>query len=141
MTKHRCLGLLLIIILAGISLTACNSTQTDLTGPDWVLESYGPADALKPVITTTKVTARIDLKTGQISGSGGCNHYGAKIKVTGNRLSVSNLSSTAMGCLAEGVGDQETAFLKLLQDAADYQINNHKLTINCGSGILVFKAQ
>ena len=61
-----------------------------------------------------------------------------------NRLSVSNVFSTEMGCLEPtGILEQETAYLTALSAAATYQITADRLEMfdETGDQVLVFVVQ
>jgi heat shock protein HslJ len=129
--------LLPVLLLAG--LTACASNQNRLAGPTWILESYNLNGVEQQAVPDSRATAVFDIERGQVSGSGGCNAYSAKLEVTGSEISLSDLISTKMACRPP-LGTQETAFFNLLRTAQSYQVNGDTLTLTCESGQLVFSA-
>jgi putative lipoprotein len=71
---------------------------------------------------------------GQVSGSGGCNSYGGKYEVHGNKLTTSEIVSTMMACADQSTMDQEAAFLGALGRAETFKITNDKLEIATSDG-------
>lgn len=130
--------LMLLIFVISFSVLGCGST-VKLEGTAWVLESYGERGNLKAVLADTEITATFKSDEQQVTGSGGCNSYGGTYELAGNNLSIPEpLISTMMSC-GEEKDRQEQQFYDALQSAESYGIENGKLTINCGSNILVFK--
>ena len=120
--------LLILTAAGGLALTACGGGGASLDGTSWVLTDLNGS---APVAGRT-VTA--DFADGQVGGDAGCNSYGGSYNTTGNRLSTSDLFSTLMACPEQGVMDQESAYLKLLGDAASYQVNGSQLVITTSGG-------
>ena len=128
----------LIILIITALLVGCGK-NTGLEDTEWVLESYGLQSNLKAVLPATEVTATFDSINGQVSGSGGCNGYGGRYELSGNRLSIPEpLIHTEMSC-GEDRDQQEREFFMALQSAESYLIVEKSLTINCGDKILVFR--
>ena len=73
-----------------------------------------------------------------VHGSGGCNNFNGTYAVAGDSLTLGPLASTMMFCgEEEGVMDQESAFLSLLQSAAGYSFEGSELHILDGEGRVV----
>ena len=119
------------------------SSQTDaLENTTWVLQSYGEPGNLKAVLEGIEITATFESTEGRVSGSAGCNTYSGDYHISDSKLSIPLIVSTEIGCLEpEGIMEQELQYLKALQAAESYQIQDEKLEINCGAQILVFAAQ
>jgi heat shock protein HslJ len=109
-----------------------------LVGPTWRLSSLGG----RPAVPGTRVTA-VFADSGQVVGSAGCNQYFGGAAATGARLAVGLLGSTRMYCGADGVMDQESAYLAALQGATTFQITGAQLRLASTSGVttLVFDAE
>ena len=127
---------LLVLIPFGIGLLLAPHTPT-LKNTAWELESLS-GDG---ILAGTTIT--IEFPDDQVAGSAGCNYYGGTYQAKSKDLSVTNLFSTEMACLEEGVMDQETQYLKAVQAAASYQITADRLEIfdEAGTQILVFVTQ
>jgi heat shock protein HslJ len=123
----------------GTETPAANETLTPigdnpLSNTNWMLVSFGAENAETPVIEGTEVTLVFNefFKAG---GFGGCNTFNAEYEVTGdNGLSIDGLFATEIGCMAEGVMDQEIAYLEALRAAENYEISGDQLTIWYGEG-------
>lgn len=132
-------------LLAGLLLlAACAQSPAgqDLIGTSWVLVSLDGNPQIGKDIGGQAVTLSFDTST-QAGGSGGCNSFGAKYDAdpsTGS-ISFSEIVSTLMACLEQGVGNIESAYLAAL-DAADHyrtDIGAQTLTITGGGHTLVFE--
>lgn len=109
------------------------SRLATLTRASWKLVAYGTVDAPTAVIEGSSITLTFD-KDGRISGSAGCNTYGAGYSTEGSTLQISAAMSTMMACLQEGVMEQESAFLLALQAATSYRLDGSSLFINYEEG-------
>ncbi len=138
-----------ILMVAVLLLDACGPATTTTPTPTatpkpiptlenttWVLQSYGQTGNLKSVLTGT-VTAVFDNANGQVTGFTGVNRYGGGYELKDNKLSIQGLTLTAL-LGPQPLLDQETEFLKLLQAAESYQIEDSQLQINCGQQVLIF---
>ena len=65
---------------------------------------------------------------GRVSGRGSCNQFSGPVTVTGSEISFGPLVSTMMAC-AEVVRNQETRYLKALQDAERFALEGPYLLI------------
>lgn len=118
---------------------AASAGGSDLIGTQWILTTLNGA----PLVAGTTVTAQFD-DQGRISGTGGCNSYSGSYTVDGSALTIGpNLISTMMACVAEGVMEQEAAYLAALPTVASYAVDGDTLTLSGadGSAVLVFQAQ
>lgn len=125
-----------ILALAALASGAAVSAQAqdDLRGTAWQLVSLGGTD----VIEGTTITLSFD-NEGRVSGSAGCNSYGATYTAAEGVLSVEMPFSTLMACMEPGVMEQEQAYLAALEAAARYTIADHQLVITGAEGVqLVF---
>lgn len=136
-------GILLIVLTAALILafTGCNGSSSDiLEDTKWILDSYGDRNNPQEVIEGTEITATFNSKDNQVNGSAGCNRYFGDYEIK-DGLSVGMLANTEMWCgEPEGRMDQETEYLKILQAAEGYTINNGTLTIDCGDNVLIYTA-
>jgi len=130
------------VILAGACTQAEPAQTSDLEGTTWILEQYGEKAAPKAVIDGTRITATFESSEGQVRGSAGCNQYFGDYEVSNGQLSVYGVGSTEMACMdPEGIMEQEQQYLKILQSAKSFKIENRKLLIDCGDSELVFIAR
>ena len=117
-----------LIILALILLPACTSSDSvSLEGTSWRLVTLGN---LQPVEGST---ITISFEDGQVSGSSGCNSYGGEYQVIGEKLEIGVLMSTLMACADPAMMDQESSYMKMLENAQNVKVVNNQLQI-FGSG-------
>lgn len=99
---------------------------------------------LPPVSSgATPVTA--EFSGGRLSGSGGCNRYITSYQTTGTQLAVGGtFASTRMAC-PEPIMELESRYLKALQGAQNYTIDQQELQITYKTteetGVLRFVAE
>ena len=135
-TMGLCAGLLFM--------TACaqsNSSQAgggNLTGTVWSLSTLMGQQLVPDSEITTLFAA-----DGKFGGSSGCNQYSGTYSVSGSKLEISSpLSSTMMACLP-ALMDQESTYLKALEQVKSFSINGDQLTLKDANGqnLLVYNAQ
>ena len=105
----------------------------------WTLESHGDKGNLKTLIEDTEITIEFKSAEGTIAGSNGCNSYFGGYKINRNELTIiPPIGSTMMAC-PESIMDQEQEYMKLIETAETFQIQNDRLIISCsGNNVLVF---
>ncbi|UBF30306.1 META domain-containing protein (plasmid) [Kovacikia minuta CCNUW1] len=108
----------------------------------WRLANMTEADLPTPMLPSTDLTA--DFTGDRVTGSGGCNRFNGGYKTQGEQLSIGPLASTFKAC-EESIMTQEARFLKALQAAQRYEVNDQGLqifyTTDQGSGVLRFTSQ
>lgn len=117
--------------------------ETSLTGPTWVLESFGDPDAPQTPAPGTTITAifeadNADGTFGTVAGNATCNNYHTSYAVNGDVLTIGPVASTMMACPLGG--DQEPAFLAALQSAQTFEIVGARLIITGDEGTLTFNS-
>jgi heat shock protein HslJ len=117
-------------------LPAAFAQAEDPTGTQWQLVSIDSA----PVLADTNITLSLNAN-GQAGGSSGCNSYGGSYTISAGSITISDLFSTMMACLDDGIMQQETAYLAALQTATQIERSGETLTITYSEGQqLVFAA-
>ena len=124
---------------SGTETPVANETLTPigdntLSNTNWMMVSFGAENADTQVPQGTEVTLEFNpfFKAG---GFGGCNTFNAEYAVTGdNNLSIEGLFATEIACTAEGVMDQEIAYLEALRAAERFEISGDQLTVWYGEG-------
>ncbi len=122
------LGLAAVFLSMLTSACDAGSSTNPLAGTSWQLVAYGGT----PVIEGTTVTATFEAVEvgGQV-----CNSYGGAYTVKGDQLSIGPIAMTEMYCVEpEGIMEQESAYLQLLNEAQSYAIVDNQLTITCSNG-------
>lgn len=124
-------------IVIAVALAACETPaaqdESKLTQVDWVAETING----KPVIEPGRVT--LSFSEARVSGRAGCNIYSGPAEYANGMLKVGALISTKMACVANGVMQQESAYLSTLGEARSYAYQNDRLVISAPTGgALVF---
>jgi heat shock protein HslJ len=122
-----------VAVAAGIGSAQSNA----LTGNVWVLTTLLGKAPLQGTELTSAFTA-----AGSVSGSAGCNHFGAKYTSSVRTLRISSIISTQMACAAK-IMAQESDFLKALASARTFAVSGATLTLRSAAGraLLTYKAQ
>ncbi|PWT94601.1 MAG: hypothetical protein C5B55_02420 [Blastocatellia bacterium] len=93
-------------------------------------------------VQRSKAYIQFDENTKRFSGSGGCNRIAGGYEVDGSHIRFLQTVMTRMACLDNEVQRVETEFLKALNDATDFQIQNNVLRIFKGNQqIMTFNAK
>lgn len=110
-----------------------------LAGTSWAASFYySPAsNGMEQVLPGTSLTAVFgDGK--DLSGSGGCNSYGARYQVDGNNLRITGLTASRSVCESpKGIMDQEEAFLENLESADGYSLEAGQLYLTSGGQAVI----
>ncbi len=88
---------------------------TDLAGSEWGLEGQNA-----PFVRFGS--------NGDMNGNGGCNNFGGRYELNGQRLIIGPIMSTKKACLGPTM-DQETQFFKALQEAHHIEATHLNLKI------------
>ncbi len=117
------------------------SVLNGLTANRWVLQSYSsPETGYKTPIPGTQITARFEA-SGALSGSAGCNDYSGGFTAYDTNLRVSNVGVTGALCgQPDGVDQQESTYLSLLQRAVRFSVSAGQLSVfdSAGNRILTY---
>jgi len=103
----------------------------------WILERYGGEE----VLADTRITA--EFKDNQVTGTAGCNDYFASYERSDSTLEVGPIGATRMMCSdPEGIMEQESGYMALLESANIYQIEARQLKVQNASGevVLIYNA-
>lgn len=109
-------------------------TSDELVGSRWNLLTL----AGESPITGSQITLDFD-NEGQLGGSSGCNSFFGHYTIEGEALTISEVGSTMMACMDNGVMEQESAYLGALAAAESYTLSDDQLTIQTAQGELVFQ--
>ena len=132
-TLACCLVLLSAGGCAGNGKTASKSPIA-LSGPTWVLESYGPRDTPMLIPEEIEITFRLDDKR-VITGSSGCNTYTGSCIVKGHSIRIGPLSGTKRACPDQPKAMKlEQVFLSALSDVNRYVIEGEMLELHGHDG-------
>jgi heat shock protein HslJ len=113
-----------------VSETAVSETAAPETSADpaqlqnsWLLiELNGRAP-----LTDREIT--LNIAADSLGGNGGCNSYGGSYELVDGRLLISDIFSTMMACLEEGVMEQEAAYFEALNSAVAFELTDNGQTL------------
>lgn len=111
-----------------------------LEGTNWVLDSYydGVGAMIRP-LAGTAITAVFGVD-GNLTGSSGCNTYGASYTVDGNSLAIGPPAGTNSICgTPTGIMEQEQWYLTLLPTASSFNLSSGFLSISDENGRLILQ--
>lgn len=118
--------------------------QSSSLAGSWRLANMTEGNFPTPMLPVSSTELTATFSEGKISGSGGCNRFMGGYKVDGDKLSIGPLASTFKAC-EQLIMTQEAKYLKALQAAQRYEVNDQGLTIYYqteeGSGVLRFLSQ
>jgi len=111
------------------------AAASGLSGTAWKVTNYNNGNqGVESLIIGSEISLNFGTD-GQVNGSAGCNRYAGPYQSQDKALKVGPLASTMMACASpQGVMEQETKYLKALQNAATYSIDGSTLTIRDASG-------
>jgi heat shock protein HslJ len=137
--KARHLATLTLATVLLLSVAACAlpglPTGDPLEGTSWRLVTLGGAG----LIPSTQITATFEER--QVHGSA-CNSYGGSYKVSGDKITLSELYMTEMACVdPQGIMEQERRYLEMLGMAQTFKLSASQLQIFAAGGeVLTFLA-
>ncbi|UQU63441.1 META domain-containing protein [Couchioplanes caeruleus] len=80
-----------------------------------------------PLVAGTRV--RLTFRNGEVAAEAGCNHLAGSVAADGDRLVVSEVGGTAMGC-SPGLADQDTRVARFLQGRPRWALNGDSLLLS-----------
>ena len=128
-------------ILFVLFLTACGNllAEKPLNGTTWSLSQLNKHS----LIPGSHI--EVEFTNDSLSGFSGCNSFGGSYRTNRNKFSIEDgIATTAMACLTpEGIGEQETEFLKAMQQVEQYHLTGNRLEMRdkIGTLLLVFILQ
>lgn len=125
--NKRLITLLVLIGIFALALAACGAfslASDPLNGTNWKLFAISK----HPPLDGTTIT--LSFEDGRASGSSGCNSYGGAYQVNWKQVKFQELESTVMACLEPaGVMEQESTYLRSLEEAHRFGLSNGQLLI------------
>lgn len=125
-------------IIVILLVSACLPAKEDsfsLEGTRWELLQLGGEE----ILPATFISAEFR-EDGMVGGSSGCNSYSAPYEVEKNIINIGPSMGTLMAC-PDPIMEQENAYLKALESAKSYQLEDQNLVLADGEGtnLLVFE--
>lgn len=126
---------LVALFLSGCSTVMQYTDDVVLYGNIWKLEKLNGAPVTKPA-TGSDVTFGIVAGLNNIAGSGSCNQYFGSAKVSGSKISFSDIGSTKMACDDMNL---EISYFQKLREVDSFGVSTGKLIFySGGKAILEF---
>jgi heat shock protein HslJ len=127
-----------VLVLSGVVWAAADDANA-LASTKWKLAAIGDAGAPTTVVDGSEVTLEFG-PDGRVSGSSGCNSYGADYTVRGTELTFGPAMSTKRACVEAARMQQEQRYFKALETAKKFEVADGILTIwfDDGKGVLSF---
>ncbi len=113
-----------LVFLAGlIMISGCGilGSKDPLNGTKWQLQTIGDAEPIASSVVT------IEFSDQRMSGSAGCNSYGAGYQIDGKLILFDAVAMTEMACADELVMQQEGDFTRLLDQVDSFKYSNEVL--------------
>ena len=127
-----------LLILSGLGLFFLSSCQCDediLKSNTWILQKYGPEDALISVLDPGSTSApspgvvTLTFQDGSVSGNDGCNSFFGVFEQTGCKLQVDSLQNTLVLC-SEEIMAQAGAFQTILKSVSSFKTKKGRLRLH-----------
>jgi heat shock protein HslJ len=132
--KYGAIALAAIGFLAIIGLAV--TSDDSLEGETWIADQLDTGSGLSHPLPGSALTAAFD--DGSLSGTAGCNTYFASYVLDGDSIGVGPIGSTRAFCSdPDGVMDQESAYLSLLERSNRYERDDDHLTLLDGDTVLI----
>lgn len=131
------LAALLVLVSGGLALAPMRRGSTlssAITQQHWKLDSFTFDGQPQVLVPDTSITLSFDAQSNKVSGSNGCNFYGASYSVSQDQLHLGELSQTAMGCLKPGVAEQEAHYMTALSLITTYHLGQTGLALHDHAG-------
>jgi heat shock protein HslJ len=116
MTSRRLLGAALLLLLPA----ACSGDPGKLVGHRWVLDPASIARLQVEVPAGTIVDLRFE--EADLSGTSGCNRYGASYEAGNGSLDLGQIQLTMMACEDPALSDLEAAYLEAFATVGGWRV-------------------
>ena len=110
------------------------ATPATLTGHSWTLTRLVVDGDDKILSSANPITLSFQAQDHTLSGSSGCNTYGASYTLTGSQIHITDLRSTLVFCDDAGVMELEFAYTQALQRVESVRIDGDTLTLEGVNG-------
>ncbi len=139
-------SIVLVVVVAALGVFIAMRVYagpSSLTGRAWTLTSLVVDGRQQSVSQGQPATLRFQAGDHTVSGTGGCNTYGASYTVFGGSLRFGEMRSTLIACLDMAIMEQESAYLQALDEVDSYQLGGDTLTLNGAAGrtVITFRPE
>ena len=123
-----------IVLLTEFTKCPAGLVDSSLYKNKWYLvKIYQPTGT--EVVKGKTVFIKFNQEDKSVGGNGGCNAFGSALSVSGNKISISQITVTEMYC--EGVQETENAFLRQLVKMNRFEIKDKALMIYMDKDLLL----
>jgi heat shock protein HslJ len=105
-----------------------------LASTNWILESYGSADAPSAPLPDTVITLGFSDDVARAYGGSGCNLYECAVTLSGSEIQCGLVMSTLMYCFPGSVMEQEHAYTAALSSSERYELHDDTLILYYDGG-------
>ena len=123
-----------IVLIAQPAGSHAATTPATLTGHTWTLTRLVVDGDDKILSSANPITLTFKEQDHSLSGSSGCNAYGASYTLTGNQIHITDMRSTLVFCEDAGVMELEFAYIQALQHVESVRIDGNILTLEGAHG-------
>ncbi len=131
----------LVIALAFLVATAAHADSATLTGQPWTLTKLVVDGQEHALSSSYPITLSFESQDNSVSGSAGCNAYGASYTLTGKQLSFESMRSTLAFCENDDIMVREFAYLDALGRVESYHLDGDTLTLQGDNGQVLMTFQ
>lgn len=121
---------LLVALLAACGGSATHVNAASVVGRTFLSESATDGGAPRPLVGSTRI--RLAFTADNLTAWAGCNTLSGHVQVTGTRLVVGDLASTAIGC-DPALQDQDTWLARILSADPSYTLDGDHLELVSGT--------
>lgn len=123
-----------VIVLATQPTGSHAATPAPLTGHSWTLTRL-VVDGNETILSSANpITLSFEAQDHTLSGSSGCNTYGASYTLTGAQIHITGMRTTLMLCEDVDVMDLEATYTQALQRVDSVRIDGDTLTLEGDNG-------
>ena len=119
---------MLIMLLLLTAACGLLSSGDPLAGTKWQMETLNGQDRLPDSVVT------LEFADQRLSGSAGCNSFGAGYQIKGEEIIIDAVAMTEMACADEGVMSQESTYTRLLGEAKKFSVSDTELVFFNANG-------
>lgn len=119
---------MLIVPLLLIAACGLLSSEDPLAGTKWQMETLNGQNSLPGSVVT------LEFADQRLSGSAGCNSFGAGYQIKGEEIIIDAVAMTEMACADEGVMSQESTYTRLLGEAKKFSVSDTELVFFNANG-------
>ena len=134
MKKISVLLLITVMLLSACTINLSSKDVPDLDSTTWTMIAVKDQKALPTSVVFISFNGQ------DVSGSGGCNHFGGGVtKDMNGNMEFGMLFMTEMYCVKEGISDQEYVFLQALSEVNTYYVSGGNLMMENADGDVILE--